>query len=215
MDDPPPHGLRSRHSPFCGGGRRPVSPDHRVGPRDAAGRASRARGRDRGRAGDRGHAGAFDRRVGVAELEVSAPGTCGRHALRPLDADAEAATGRGRAFFDRGLAGRRAHGGRRALRGRGDRSAGQANRRIVASESGREPCARGDRSAAAKKASLASQRHSGRSRTSWRCGASRGCGQARAGIRPITASEATSLWRIGGPTGRARAAGCTRHRAAG
>src|ERR1700674_2124193 len=56
----------------------------------------------------------------MAQLEVPPPDSRGRHDLRPVDADPEAASNRRRPDFDRRVEGGRAHGRRHALRrGRG------------------------------------------------------------------------------------------------
>ena len=126
VDDAPPDHLRSRHSAVRRRGRRPLPADHRGELRAPAACAAGAGGGGRGRARFGRHARAFGDGVGVAQLELPARGPCGGHDLRAVDSHPETAAGRWRDLVDRGLAGRRPHGRRGALRGRRDRGQGQA-----------------------------------------------------------------------------------------
>jgi hypothetical protein len=120
MDHPAAHHFRVRDRAVHRGLGRFLSTLDRIrswpcprSPAYLSGRRRRWAGHDR-------HAGAVGRGMGVAQLEVPPCRPRGRHDLRPLDADAEAAADRGGRDVDRRLAGRRAHRGRRPVRrGRG------------------------------------------------------------------------------------------------
>ena len=126
----------------------------------------------------------------MAQLEVSARGPRRRHDLCPLDTDPEAPSrGRG-ADLDRRLAGGRPHRGWRSVRRRRGRGQGEAPR---GAEGAAPPGARsGSRHApqtAWKAATCGAGQRAGAGDPRDR-GATRFCGQARAGARSGEAAEA-------------------------
>jgi len=119
VDDPAAHHLGGWDRALCRGCRRLLPARDR---RQSRRRALRPAGPPAGgghRPRNHGHAGSLGGRMGVAELEVPAPGPRRGNHLRPLDAHPEAAAGGRCADRHRGLAGRRPHRRWSVVRGGG------------------------------------------------------------------------------------------------
>jgi len=143
----------------------------------------------------------------VAELEIPPGHPRGRHDLRALDADPEAAPGGRRAFFDRRLEGRRPHRGRRALRrGRGRRQGQAGSGRPARAHAGAGAAGRRRERTETSPPQIANRQWDP-ARAAANSGASRGVCQTGTGSRAVTAQKAPPLIRVRRARGRARAAG--------